>query len=94
MKNLVQGKEQNKIRDENMEIRLLNNMSIYCSGTEQILTWIKEGNSSELGGDRLKCLEKLLPDQSEKEVLKSFSGDKTKLGNAEKFCVSLMALSR
>ena len=55
---------------------------------------MKEGNAIDLGADRLKCLEKLLPDSSEIDQLKNFPGDKNKLGPAEKFFLELLKLSR
>lgn len=66
----------------------------FKGGPSQLITWIKEGNASDIGGDRLKCLETLLPDSSEKETIKTFAGDRNKLGPAEKFVELLIQLTR
>ena len=66
----------------------------FKGGPSQLITWIKEGNATDIGGDRLKCLETLLPDSSEKETIKTFAGDRSKLGPAEKFVELLIELSR
>jgi len=63
-------------------------------GPQQLVDWIRDGKATEIGGDRLKCLETLLPDSSEKETIKSFKGDKAKLGPAEKFVELLLELPR
>ena len=55
----------------------------FKGGGEVVVKLIREGNSKELEGDRLKCLEKLLPDSGVIDELKSFSGDKTKLGKRQ-----------
>ena len=46
----------------------------FLGGGEEVLKWIAEGKSKELEGDRLRCLEKLLPDATVVEELKSFPG--------------------
>ena len=66
----------------------------FKGGPSQLITWIKEGNAKDIGGDRLKCLETLLPDSSERETIKTFSGNRDKLGPAEKFVELLCELSR
>lgn len=53
---------------------------------------IREGRSKELEADRLRCLEKLLPDNHTVEELKAFVGEVEKLGPAEKFFISLIGL--
>ena len=70
------------------------NVKHHYRGSDQVLTWIKDGKSKDLGADRLRCLEKLLPDSTCIEQLKAFDGDKTKLGPAEKFFLNLIAVSR
>ncbi|CAD5114235.1 DgyrCDS3377 [Dimorphilus gyrociliatus] len=49
-------------------------------------------NDKCLGAEKLKGLLKLLPDSTEIEILSSFNGDMSKLGNAEKFLLELMQL--
>ena len=46
----------------------------FKGGGDEVLKWICEGKSKELEGDRLKCLEKLLPDAGVIDELKSFTG--------------------
>jgi len=61
---------------------------------EEILQMIKDGNNQDFGIDRLKCLKKMLPDSSEIETFKSFDGDKSKLGNAEKFFMGILNVKK
>lgn len=44
--------------------------------------------------ERLKNLKKLLPDDGEAEIVKSFKGDVTKLGNADHFMFLLMSVKQ
>ena len=55
---------------------------------------IKNGEHSDIGAEKLRGLLKLLPESDELEMLKSFSGDKTKLATAEKFLLQLMDVSQ
>lgn len=66
----------------------------FKGGPAQLIEWIRIGNATGIGGDRLKCLETLLPDSSERETIKSFSGDRNKLGPAEKFVELMCELPR
>ena len=51
---------------------------------------IRNGEHGDIGAEKLRGLLKLVPEQDEIEMLKSFDGDKTKLANAEKFLLMLM----
>ena len=51
---------------------------------------IKNGEHSDIGAEKLRGLLKILPESDEMEILRSFEGDRTKLGNAEKFLITLM----
>lgn len=55
---------------------------------------IREGAHEEIGAEKLKGLLKILPELDELDMLRSFSGDFHKLGNAEKFLVQLIQLSK
>ncbi|XP_070554152.1 inverted formin-2-like isoform X2 [Ptychodera flava] len=61
---------------------------------EAIVEKIQKGNNVELGEERIRGLLKLLPESSEVDMLTSFTGDKEKLGNAEKFFLHLLKLKR
>lgn len=45
-----------------------------------------------MGVERLRGLHKVLPEPDEVDMLKSYSGDVTRLGNAEKFYMELIKL--
>ena len=55
---------------------------------------IVDGNHELFGAEKLKELLKLLPEQDEVDMLKSFDGDKTKLGVAEKFILQLIEVPK
>ncbi|CAG5120636.1 unnamed protein product [Candidula unifasciata] len=52
---------------------------------EEIIQMIKEGDTAKIGPERLRGLHKILPDKDEIEMIKNYDGDRSKLGNAEKF---------
>ena len=62
----------------------------FRSSNEDIIRMILEGDYDEFGAEKLKGLVKILPEMDEIEMLKSFDGDKAKLGNAEKFILQLV----
>ncbi|XP_053499201.1 uncharacterized protein LOC128619221 isoform X2 [Ictalurus furcatus] len=55
---------------------------------------IVHGNSEEFGAERLRELNKLLPDTHEVEKLHSYKGDKTHLNNVDSFMYQLALLPR
>lgn len=55
---------------------------------------IRDGEHDDIGAEKLKGLLKLLPEIDELDMLKSFNGDFTKLGNAEKFLIHLTNLPK
>ena len=71
--------------------RILLHTAFYChfSSNEDIIEMILEGEHDDFGAEKLKGLMKILPEMDEVEMLKSFDGDKSKLGNAEKFILQL-----
>ncbi|XP_061190244.1 inverted formin-2-like [Saccostrea echinata] len=62
-----------------------------CSHNE-ILSMIEAGDVETIGKERLLGLQKILPKEDEVTMLEDFSGDKEKLGNAEKFYLKLIQL--
>lgn len=65
-----------------------------CSSNEEIIQLIRDGEHDDIGAEKLKGLLKLLPEVDELDMLKSFTGDFNKLGNAEKFLLQLTSLPK
>ncbi|XP_048516246.1 uncharacterized protein LOC105690620 [Athalia rosae] len=93
------GTDTEKKRKEPSEITLLDgkrslNVNIFLkqfrSSNEDIIQLIKEGGHDDIGAEKLRGLLKILPEVDELEMLKCFDGDRTKLGNAEKFFLQLI----
>lgn len=57
----------------------------YFRSNEDIIQLIKDGEHDVIGAEKLRGLLKILPEKDEIEMLKTFDGDKLRLGNAEKF---------
>ncbi|VVC94743.1 unnamed protein product [Leptidea sinapis] len=90
-----------KPRKEPSEITLLDgkrslNVNIFLkqfrSSNEDIIQMIRDGAHDDIGAEKLRGLLKILPELDECEMLRTFSGDVTKLGNAEKFLMQLIQL--
>ncbi|XP_045487029.1 inverted formin-2 isoform X1 [Pieris rapae] len=90
-----------KQRKEPSEITLLDgkrslNVNIFLkqfrSSNEDIIQLIREGAHDDIGTEKLRGLLKILPEIDECEMLKAYTGDSTKLGNAEKFLLQLIQL--
>ncbi|CAG9135428.1 unnamed protein product [Plutella xylostella] len=90
-----------KPRKESSEITLLDgkrslNVNIFLkqfrSSNEDIIQMIRDGAHDDIGTEKLRGLLKILPEIDESEMLKAFTGDVTKLGNAEKFLLQLIQL--
>ncbi|GIY38474.1 FH2 domain-containing protein 1, partial [Caerostris extrusa] len=64
----------------------------FRSSNENIVRILEDGAHEDLGAERLRGLLKILPESDEVELLKNFDGDKTKLGNAEKFLLQLIVI--
>ncbi|PRD29069.1 UNVERIFIED_CONTAM: Fhdc1 [Trichonephila clavipes] len=65
--------------------------NFFCSSShESIVRILEDGAHQDLGAERLRGLLKILPEADEVELLKNFDGEKTKLGNAEKFLLQLL----
>lgn len=93
------GADVERRRREPTEIALLDgkrslNVNIFLkqfrSSNEDIIQLIKEGGHDDIGAEKLRGLLKILPEVDELEMLKGFDGDKSKLGNAEKFFLQLI----
>ncbi|RLU16977.1 hypothetical protein DMN91_011046 [Ooceraea biroi] len=93
------GTDVERRRREPTEIALLDgkrslNVNIFLkqfrSSNEDIIQLIKDGGHDDIGAEKLRGLLKILPEVDELEMLKSFDGDKSKLGNAEKFFLQLI----
>lgn len=55
---------------------------------------IRDGDHDDIGAEKLRGLLKILPELDELEMLRAFDGDKTKLGNAEKFLLQLIDIPK
>ncbi|XP_048589665.1 inverted formin-2 isoform X2 [Nematostella vectensis] len=64
----------------------------FKKSNEEIISTIVKGDSKVFDVDVLKGFIKLLPDNSEVEMLKGFNGDTKMLGSAEKFLIELIAV--
>ena len=71
-----------------------NNFFPISSSNEDIVQMVLDGDYDDFGAEKLKGLVKILPEMDEIEMLKSFDGDKTKLGNAEKFILQLVVVPK
>lgn len=67
-------------------------VSLLRRPNEEIISLLREGEHASVGSDKLRNLLKLLPSTDESDMLRNFTGDAAKLGNAEKFLVQLMKL--
>ncbi|KAH8251067.1 hypothetical protein KR026_008686 [Drosophila bipectinata] len=88
-----------KSKKECTEITLLDgkrslNVNIFLkqfrTSHEEIIQLIRQGSHEEIGAERLRGLLKIMPEVDELDMLKSFNGDKARLGNAEKFLLQLL----
>ena len=92
-----------KGKKESTEITLLDgkrslNVNIFLrqfrSSSQDIIQLIRHGAHEEIGAERLMGLLKILPELDELDVLKSFNGDRTRLGSAEKFLMQLLEVPK
>lgn len=61
----------------------------FKSGPEQIVSMIRSCKSKEIGSERLRMLQKILPEPDELSMLRSYTGERSKLGQAEQFFLML-----
>ncbi|KAL8590863.1 hypothetical protein ACOMHN_038874 [Nucella lapillus] len=64
----------------------------FKASNQEIVQMVREGQQTKIGAERLRGLQKILPENDEVEMIRSYEGDKGKLGNAEKFYLMLSAL--
>lgn len=57
----------------------------FKASNEEIVKMIKDGDNTAIGAERLRGLHKILPEKDEIMMIKNYEGDRSKLGNAEKF---------
>jgi len=69
-----------------------------ASSSATVVEWIRDGNSSRLGADRLRALLRILPEQQEVELLTPYidsAADGAKrLAPAEQFYAQLLGLHK
>ena len=61
---------------------------------KDIIEIIKKGKNENFGAEKLKGLLKILPNDEEHEELESFTGDESKLADADKFLCQLIAVPK
>ena len=92
-----------KAKKETSEINLLDgkrslNINIFLrqfrSSNEDIIDMVVSGDFHDFEPEKLRGLMKILPEQDEIEMLKSWDGDTKKLGNAEKFILQLISVKK
>ncbi|KRZ50546.1 Inverted formin-2 [Trichinella nativa] len=84
---------------EAVEINMLDrkrsiNVNIFLKqfrgGVEELANLIRCDRADEIGSpEKLRGMIKILPDQDEMEIIEGFTGDRTKLGDVEKFFLYL-----
>lgn len=66
----------------------------FRTSNEDIIQLIKNGSHDDIGAEKLRGLLKILPEVDELDMLKSYEGDRIRLGNAEKFLLQLIEVPR
>ncbi|XP_050417199.1 inverted formin-2 isoform X2 [Patella vulgata] len=64
----------------------------FKASNKDIIEMVRKGDPAVIGPERLLGLQKIIPETDEINMLKEFDGDKTKLGNAEKFFLETVTL--
>uniref|UniRef100_A0A0L8GRS3 FH2 domain-containing protein n=3 Tax=Octopus bimaculoides TaxID=37653 RepID=A0A0L8GRS3_OCTBM len=95
------GKASKTVKKESTEINLIEsrrslNVNIFLKqfkmSLDEFFLHLHNGSCEKFSTEQLKSLLKILPNTVEIEMLKSYEGDKTKLGNAEQFFLRLIEL--
>lgn len=95
--------DRKQTKKENQEIILLDgkrslNVNIFLkqfrSSNDDIIQLIKDGAHDDIGAEKLRGLLKILPEVDELDMLKTFDGDKARLGNAERFLLQLLEVPK
>lgn len=66
----------------------------FRTSNDEIIQLIRNGDHDDIGAEKLRGLLKILPELDELDMLKTFDGDKARLGNAEKFLMQLLQVSK
>ncbi|XP_065896679.1 inverted formin-2-like isoform X3 [Dysidea avara] len=66
----------------------------FRSSNKEVIAIITEGNVEKISLEQLKAFEKLLPDKSTIDTLKSYDGDRKILGSAEDFLLELITVDK
>lgn len=66
----------------------------FRTANEEIIQLIRNGDHDDIGAEKLRGLLKILPEVDELDMLKTFDGEKQRLGNAEKFLMQLVQVSK
>lgn len=101
--NLEKGRDkENGDKKKNQgEINLLDgrrslNINIFLkqfrSSNDDIIDMVLHGDQDDFGAEKLRGLMKILPEADEMEMLRSWDGDRKKLGNAERFILQLLPI--
>lgn len=61
---------------------------------DEIIQLIKDGEHDDIGAEKLRGFLKILPEVDELDMLRTFDGDLNRLGNAEKFLLHLLQVSK
>lgn len=61
---------------------------------DEIIQLIKDGEHDDIGAEKLRGFLKILPEVDELDMLRTFDGDLNRLGNAEKFLLQLLQVSK
>ena len=85
-----QKKEEVNLLDGKRSLNINIFLRQFRSSNDDIIQMIIDGDHDDFGSEKLKGLMKIIPEMDEIEMLKSWDGDKSKLGNAEKFILQLV----
>ncbi|KAF4078345.1 hypothetical protein AMELA_G00198220 [Ameiurus melas] len=91
---LPEQKEEINILDPKRSMNVAIFLKCLKRSIHSVIDDIVHGNSEEFGAERLRELNKLLPDTHEVEKLHSYKGDKKRLNNADSFMYQLALLPR
>ncbi|KAL4230753.1 hypothetical protein ACF0H5_011128 [Mactra antiquata] len=64
----------------------------FKEGNTEIVAMIHKGDVNQIGNERLRGLQKILPESEDLKPILAYDGDKSLLGNAEKFYLELHGL--
>ncbi|XP_076340531.1 inverted formin-2-like isoform X2 [Tachypleus tridentatus] len=86
-----------KSKKESSEVNLLDgkrslNINIFLrqfKSGQEVVDFVKNCQSSEIGAERLRTFKKILPENEEIMTVKAYTGDREKLGSAEQFFLQL-----